>query len=318
MPAARRTDHRFERSRVDWCFPFRSPDSPLMNRIYCTIVTPDYIDRAVAILLSLREVQDPAPLAVLVTGDFDELVPDMEVVTLRKLAEAEPLAATISARYADQPDALRWSLKPVFAQYLLDRDADSGVLYVDADFCFFNTPDYLFDHLATGGVVLTPHWRPLSPTISVGNFRLNFRDGMFNAGCFAASTRGHAALAWWANACAASCELDREQGLYYDQRYLDLMPLYFPDTVICRHLGYNAADWNAHLRKTGPHGPRVVPDDWPIVLVHFTENTVKKIEFGQDPVLEPFLERYRFFRRRATQVLKTRGRRTRLNKTLRI
>lgn len=278
-----------------------------MTRVYCTIVTPDYMDRAVAIMLSLRAVGDTTPLAVLVTGDYGEPVPGVEVVTLRELARVDAGAAALSEKYRDHPDALRWSLKPVFALHLLARHPGAELMYCDSDFCFFGPPDELFDHLRTASVVLTPHWRPLSPTVSVGNFRLNFRDGLFNAGCFAATARGDAALAWWAAACAASCELNHEQGLYYDQRYLDLMLIYFPDVAICRHLGYNCADWNAHLRVTGPHGPRRVPDDWPVVVIHFTENTIKKIERGTDPVLEPYLETYRSYRRDALRLLAAAG-----------
>jgi hypothetical protein len=122
---------------------------------------------------------------------------------------------------------------------------------------------------------------------------LNFLDGLFNAGCVGASGDATKELTWWATACASACDKAYEQGLYHDQRYLDLMPIYFPRVRILRHRGYNLADWNAHLRTADCNGLRSVPDSYDVVMVHFTVNTIRRIERGEDPLLTPLLDEYR-------------------------
>jgi hypothetical protein len=190
-------------------------------------------------------------------------------------------------------------------RYLLRHYPYSEVLYCDCDCYFAQRPTHLFEYLEVGGITLTPHWRPLYPSPSQKNFRLNFLDGLFNAGCVAADQKGLRALDWWALACESACLHSYEQGLYHDQRYLDLMPIYFPETVIVRHMGYNLADWNAQHRQADALGQRSVPDIWPVVLIHFTKNTIKKIESGSDPLLRDFYLHYELLLREAESAVRT-------------
>ncbi len=274
-----------------------------MNRLYCTIVTPDYLDRAVALMLSLRAVGEESPFVVLTTGRVHAAISGLEIVTLDKLCNGDALIEGIIAKYVHCPDSLRWSLKSVFIRHLLLSEPGASVLYCDCDCCFFARPDDLFEYLRCGGIVLTPHWRPLDPTKSTKEFRTNFTDGLFNAGCVAANSQGIPALTWWGEACHVACEQNLQEGLFYDQRYLDLMLIYFPDVMICRHRGYNLAYWNCHLREIDIKGNRCVPEKWDIKLVHFTITTIKYIRHGDDSVLASYLNKYEQFLDRASTMV---------------
>jgi hypothetical protein len=190
-------------------------------------------------------------------------------------------------------DSLRWSLKPVFLSYLLERVANEPVAYVDPDQFFVGNPQVLFDLEPTTTMRLSPHWRPIAPA-SGPVFADNFKDGIFNGGLFVATADAIPALEWWATACLHSCEKSPSQGLYDDQRYLDVLPVYFEGIDWVVHKGVNVASWNRLYleRKRDPEGGVLVEGD-PLVCVHFTTSTIRAIDSGEDPCLESVLKEYR-------------------------
>ena len=258
---------------------------------YCTVVTPDHIDKSIALHRSLRLHDDAAATFVLVTGPCPSInEPGLTTHSLEMLAAADPIIQAIVAKYATMADELRWSLKSAYLRRLI-LDDSHPVIYLDCDICFFGSPEPLWHALDGGAVLLTPHWRLRDPDVSIHNFRLNYLDGLFNAGCVGATRGGVSALEWWARACLSACENAREKGLFNDQRYLDLLPVYFDDVVISRHRGCNVADWNRHLvRQRTDEG--IFVDGWPLVFVHFTRNTIAAITSGRDPVLVECLSEY--------------------------
>jgi hypothetical protein len=277
--------------------------------ILAIICTPDYVGRALAVQLSLRETGRAYSLELLTTESVSYRLPATTFTSLDELCEHDDRAVTVRQKYWHRPDAVRWALKPVFLSQLLRKHPDRAILLCDTDLCFFRPPDGILAHLRDFGLVLTPHWRPHDPAGLTREFRLNFMDGLFNAGCMAANARGLKAVDWWARACIAACERNYGEGLFDDQRYLDLMLVHFPEVAIYRDPGFNLAFWNHHLRLPGPDGTRIVPDRWPVSMVHFTKDTVAVIEGGEDPVLVPFMVRYLEIGARAAQLFEARDER---------
>lgn len=191
-------------------------------------------------------------------------------------------------------DRFRWSLKPVFIKYLLQEKNYDKVIFVDPDLYFFNDYDFLFDELDLFDILLTPHWRNRDPSVDPANFHANFVDGIFNAGFIGVSKNGYDAMDWWARACEYACKKDPEIGLFDDQAYLNVFPVYFRNVGILRHKGCNVANWNR------VECPRIVQSDgsvlingtYPIIFIHFHRKTILSIIRGTDPHLFPYLEQY--------------------------
>jgi 4-hydroxybenzoate polyprenyltransferase len=275
-------------------------NNPNIRYHFCTVSNSDYLHRVLALHQSLNKQTIKARLHVLVCDDgvFDKSkFPDTILFYTPDQLKGEPYATEILTKYNDERDKLRWCLKPIFMHYLLDKGIADSVLYVDNDVFFFQPFFNLYDYVGTCGVWLTPHWRCMNPFEDAHVFKDSFKDGMYNAGFVGASRNGKNMLEWWAMANSWACEKNRPEGLWDDQKYLDMLPVRFANVGVVRHMGCNVAVWNKRdCKRTVKGGSVEINNEYPIVFIHFTNDTMDDIEFdkyGGDPLLKPFLQEYK-------------------------
>lgn len=264
----------------------------------CTIITADFLHYALALHKSLNDFQS-ITFYILITDvtDIDinkSSFPNLHFIFLDDVKEIR-YAKEIIEKYRDVDDnALRWSLKPILAGYLLKKY--EKVLILDADLFFCNDFQFLFDELDSANVLLTPHWRNSSPSLVQGKERDHFEHlfvaGLYNAGFFGINRFAENVLFWWANCCLYRCDLDKSQGHYGDQTYLNLMPIYFEKVRILKHRGCNISEWNyveceRTLLKNGELG---INNKYPVVFIHFAGSFVKDIESSKDPLSTPYFK----------------------------
>lgn len=226
------------------------------------------------------------------TGSSDN--PRCRFWTLEDIKRTQPAAGIISKYFSDK-DKLRWSLKPVFMNFLLN---DSGlgttrILYLDNDLFFFNNYTFLFDLLKENHFLLTPHHYRHDPRSHQNWFEANYRVGLYNAGFVGAAQASTEGLKWWAECCLYRCEKNIFRGLFDDQKYLDLLPIMDAKTHIVRHKGCNVAGWNIDVCKREMLDGQVLIDgQYPVVFVHFNDTTIREIIHGNDVHLEPHYRAY--------------------------
>ena len=94
--------------------------------------------------------------------------------------------------------------------------------------------------------------------------------------------------------CEYACEKDREKGLFDDQIYLNILPVYFENVGIIRHRGCNVANWNqVECRRTIQNdGTVLINGLYPVIFIHFTASTIKGILNGSDSALISYLKIY--------------------------
>lgn len=259
----------------------------------CTITTADHLYKTLALYDSLRRVQPDIFLHVLCIDILSEKIPDGNIAaySIDNLQDL-PSAATIISKYSSSKDKLRWSLKPVFLHYLLEKKADK-VIYLDNDIYFFGEPAFLFDLLDTYDILLTPHHYPRDPSRDQNWLEANFRVGLYNAGFVAVNKNAIRDLDWWAACCAYRCEKNPLRGMFDDQKYLDLLPVMNERAHIVRHKGCNVAEWNkAVISRTERDGQIYLDEKYPLVFIHFNGTTVRAIEQGEEPLLQKSLVNY--------------------------
>jgi hypothetical protein len=122
-------------------------------------------------------------------------------------------------------------------------------------------------------VALTPHI--LTPLPDDGRFpRENafLRFGIYNLGFIALKKADETvALArWWKERTYAAGYIKPEAGMFVDQLYANLMPLFFKGVSVLRHEGYNMAPWNLHERRLTREGSTHLVNGKKLVFFHFS------------------------------------------------
>lgn len=270
-----------------------------MKSTFCTIITEDFYPMALTLYDSIEE-NGNASLNILIAA-YKEKV-SLKIQTNPKrirvyfLDDIENFYITkeIYRKYFNTNiDSFRWSMKSVFMLFLLSICGYEKVIFVDPDIYFFDKYDFLFNILDKHNIILSPHWRPTNPKISPTGFIFNFKDGIFNGGFVGSNNKAIRVLEWWAEACLFKCEKDYENGLYVDQKYLDMFILFDDNIHILRHRGCNVANWNiCECKRTVINNSTFINEKFPIIFIHFSPNTIKGILNGQDKYLKTYLEKY--------------------------
>jgi hypothetical protein len=212
------------------------------TRTYCTILSTNYLPKALALAESLRRHEDGAPLQILFIDHADDAtLPVLEGVTCLStsvlgLPRREVLGLATSYDLVEFATAV----KPLVLRALL-RSSDQ-VFYLDPDTYVTSPMVELGPALAAspGGILLTPHFLGPAPTdggtdISDGHMLL---VGVNNLGFCGVDQRTGAFLDWWWSHLRTECLYDPLAGLFVDQKWMDIGSSLFQATTF-RHAGYN-------------------------------------------------------------------------------
>jgi hypothetical protein len=256
---------------------------------FATVITTNHIDKALAVLHSLNSVNSESAVlhALLVNCDQDTInklhINNLKLYDLNETVKTsfELSGRIIAEKYAPGSDELRWALKPFFILHLIDKLCQAcPVCYVDCDLYFYNDYQFILDKLQTSSIVLTPHWRQI---FAYGDDYIhNYRHGLYNAGFVGFNRHAIGALRWWASLCIRECTTSDKANTYTDQRYLDLMPVYFDNVEILRHYGCNVAGWNTRYLKREMKNKEVLISGMPVIFIHFSQVTINMIVDGLD------------------------------------
>lgn len=261
---------------------------------FCTISTNSHLYKTLALADSLEQGNDFVLHVLLVDNGQQGQHPRCRFWKAEDIKDAEN-AARVMQQYRKNKDKLRWCLKPVFLNFLLQHEElqPESVIYIDNDIFFYNNYTFLFDLLKQHSFLLTPHYYRNDPRSHQNWFEANFRVGLYNAGFVGASQSAAAGLNWWANCCLYRCEKSAFRGLFDDQKYLDLLPVMDEKAHILRHKGCNVAGWNIETCKRLLVGKEVLIDGiFPIIFIHFNNTTIREIANGNDALLAEYFEKY--------------------------
>ncbi|MGI0481911.1 hypothetical protein ACN4EE_14140 [Geminocystis sp. CENA526] len=160
----------------------------------------------------------------------------------------------------------------IFKRYNCDN-----VIYFDPDIAIFYPLNELLENFNHSSILLTPHQLEPEKTkeMVIDNEICFLRYGTFNLGFLGVknSEEGIKFLEWWSSRCLNFCYDDPANGLYTDQRSIDLVPSFFSDISILRHCGYNVANWNLSNRHfTGNVDHIIWVNEQPLCFYHFSSS----------------------------------------------
>jgi hypothetical protein len=238
-----------------------------------TIVSNNYLHFARTMLQSARSHHPDAKMyCVIVDTDLSYAQAlSSEFATISIASLNLPLGDELLFQYSILE--LNTAVKPWAIEYLLAGGHDI-VIYVDPDICFYRAmTEAQSALLSTTDILLIPHLLAPATDAKTPSELDILRTGAYNLGFCAvresANTRQF--LRWWQQKLERNCVVDLENGIFVDQRWIDLAPGLFENVGILRHPGYNVAYWNLAQRQIGKDaGGNYVIGDMPLVFFHFS------------------------------------------------
>jgi hypothetical protein len=276
-----------------------------MKRIHVfTSAACNYIPKVRALCESIRRFHPEWTIHLALS---DEIPADVDLST-------EPFDEIHPLRTLDIPNATAWAfchsivelstaIKPFLLEQLLERDDCAGVIYLDPDTVLFSRLDDVVQSIAHASIALTPHLtEPEQSLTSVMDNEIStLKHGVYNLGFLAVAPTdtGRRFARWWCDRLYHFCRAEIHNGLFTDQRWIDLVPGLFTDVCILRATRLNVAPWNMTTRTvTGRFPDGLVVDGEPLGFYHFTgfDSGAHRImvhkNAGHQPAVDALIEWY--------------------------
>lgn len=205
---------------------------------------------------------------------------------------------------------LNTAMKPFFIEYLYRRNSViEAVIYLDPDIVVFGSFTLLEEQLQQYRIVLTPHFCSFDDTSANVYFEnIVLTVGIYNLG-FIGTSRGDVTfrfLEWWQKRVRHACYYQPGSGVFVDQLWINLAPVYFSNLWINKDPGYNMCYWNHFERQlTRSGGKYVVNETHDLVFYHFSgynprqpelassRGQVYALSLADRPDLKPIYDNYR-------------------------
>lgn len=183
----------------------------------------------------------------------------VEVISFQDLPEVDFWAIRNSRTYKE----FCWALGSVLSNVLLVKE-NKMTVYVDADTCFFSSPQNLLALCSTANASITPHRFPKR----LMSLEVN---GKYNVGwvSFTPTSTGIAISHSWRKDCEESTAYNARDGVVGDQKYLDKWLEKYSGVLVLNDPGVNAAPWNHEAHDIIQKDGEWFVDDVSLVFFHF-------------------------------------------------
>lgn len=276
-----------------------------MNAIY-TVCTYNHIGRALSLADSVRTHCHGAKFVICLidTIQADAIPAGAEVIMAEEMSL--PFLNEMCSKYSLLE--LNSALKPYFGNYIFEKYTDTDhLIFLDSDILLFDDLHPVYDSLNLNSIVISPHSLSTVPGGTDFDDRIFLRSGIYNAGFFGLKRdlNSQNFLNWWMLKLRNEGFFDSKRGMFAEQLWLNLVPLYFEKVHVLKHPGCNVAYWNLHeriLSETG--GVFYVNQSFPLIFFHYSgasgscieENTVsqhqKRYTFVNRPDVLPVFKLY--------------------------
>ncbi|MEO6323531.1 MAG: glycosyltransferase family 4 protein [Thermoanaerobaculia bacterium] len=238
-----------------------------MRTAVFSIVSPNYRHYARTLMASVKHHQPEWERFVLVIGGAAAPGEEFTTVSLDTLTLPSPRQFCFRYTLLE----LNTAVKPWMFGHLFALGFDR-VVFIDPDIQLYGPLVEIEEPPADTLLMLTPH---LTGFISGDDFpseRWMLIAGAYNLGFLAVTRQPQldAFVSWWKRKLEYQCLVDTANGLYVDQKWMDLAPGLFPGVVVLRHDGYNVAYWNLEQRRVTVTDEGVTVNGQPLRFLHFS------------------------------------------------
>lgn len=237
----------------------------------CTIITKSYLAYARTLAKSILAIHPSAEIYVLladrVDGAFDPSNEPFRIISLQDLAQVQTIEQ-MSFYYT--PMEFCCALRGLLHQYIWEKTQSPSWIFLDSDIFVTGDLTDIFNVLAKTNLLINPQLtHPVDdPFIEYGLLRF----GLFNGG-FVGVRRCEENRLFidWFRERLKDFSLDNEPGLFVDQKWLNLVPLFFPNVLQYSNIAANLGPWNVCARElTQNNNGDIHVDGKPLMFFHFS------------------------------------------------
>lgn len=251
-----------------------------MDNAIFTIVSNNYFSRALTLIKSIKTTNYGLDFYIVLADDKSNLIEyessGFNMIYLQDFLNDELLD---EMKYKYDLVEFNTSIKPFVFKKLFSKGYKK-IIYFDPDIYVYSSLSPLLEILNNYSVALTPH--RTCANMAHGEECFNEVElsaaGVFNLGFCAISNTatGNKVVDWWCNKLQDYSYADFKFGLFYDQKWMNFIPCYFPDDVkVLLEPGYNYAPWNFDEREVwDDEGKLYIKDidgrQSPLYFIHFS------------------------------------------------
>lgn len=236
---------------------------------FCTFVNYGYLDRALAMLESMRQCIEAFSIEILcfdtATVDFfnKHSFPEVICMPISDFEKRQPdVAATKNERTQSE---YFFTCTPSFICDVLERNPSINIItYIDADMIFYNTPQPIFELMKNKSIMATEHG-------FIERDMHNLKYGRFNAGWVTLrnNSTGKECAYRWRNQCVAWCFDRLEDNKFADQKYIDEWPELYADQMLIAPPSINCGPWSLVKNELTQKDETLMLNHQPLVAYHF-------------------------------------------------
>ena len=197
------------------------------------------------------------------------------------------------------------AIKPFAMDWLIAERGFTEVVYLDPDIELFAPIKPVFAALASGAnFAITPHitapaeFKEFPDDIGI------MKAGIYNLGFIALNNSREARdfLQWWRRRLRYQCINQQDEGIFVDQKFVDLLPAFASNVAILRDRTLNVAYWNLDQRKLTQTDDGWFVDGEPLIFFHFSgiipgqpqrlSKHTERFQDNLDPALQNIVNHY--------------------------
>lgn len=239
---------------------------------FATFFDVNYLSRGLVLLQSLKQhSKNDFKLFILALDEdvrnyfISNAKREVEIILLGQIEREYPELLDIKPSRSEIE--YYFTLSPYLPLYILKQfPGVHRITTLDADILFYSDPDVIFTRYEDASVLITPHnFSPGLEALTVtGIYNVSFQS-------FRNDMNALTCLNQWRADCRDWCYdyLDKENGRYADQKYLDNWKNDYQGVQEIRIPGTGLAPWNLLSHHLEEKDGKFLVDDQPLIYFHF-------------------------------------------------
>jgi lipopolysaccharide biosynthesis glycosyltransferase len=270
-----------------------------------TICSNNYYAQAIVLANSFLEFNSSGKFYIVLVDRIHPLInsPDHRIFVL-EIAQIEKDILKLAEKF--NIIELNTAVKPQVYLHLFNSLKAEKVIYLDPDIRVYTSLQPLIATLDQFDILVTPHILTSIPDDGKKPMENDFLNyGLYNLGFLALRKSDEVLemLQWWRSRTYKYGFIDLKKGLFVDQLWINLIPIFHQKVKVLLEPGYNMGPWNLHERTLHKeHNKYLVNERYPLYFYHFSTfnplNTpsihpvFNRFDFANRPDLRPIYAAY--------------------------